>query len=512
MRRPGRAPASRPGPPSGPARCARPAAASPSPSEEDRVTRIRGDRDDVFSHGFICPKGSTLKQLHEDPDRVRTPLVKRDGRFVEATWAEAFAEVERGLTAVFDAHGREAVAVYLGNPNAHTLAGQLYARPLHPGPRHAERVLGQHGRPAAQGDRRRDDVRSRAHRPGARRRPHRPPVRARRQPLRVERQPGHGAGLARPHRGAAGPGRPAGGRRPAPQPHRRGGRRVGRRSGRAPTACCWRRWCARCSTRAWSTSATSRRTSRASTGSARRWRRSPPRTSPRRPASRPRPSAGSPASSRPPSAPSSTGASAPRPPSSAPSPAGWSTCSTPAPATSTGPAAPCSPGPRRARRTPAGTPRYGREVRIGRRHSRVRGLPESLGELPAVCLAEEIDTPGEGQVRAFVCLAGNPVLSTPNGGRLDAALEGLEFMVAVDIYVNETSRHADVILPAPSALQKGALRPRAPPARPAQRRQLVRARPAARRRASSTSGRCSPGWRSSPRAWAPTPMPPRSTT
>ena len=75
--------------------------------------------------------------------------------------------------------------------------------------------------------------------------------------------------------------------------------------------------------------------------------------------------------------------------------------------------------------------------------------PRSLGELPVVCLAEEIDTPGEGQVRALVTVAGNPVLSTPNGGRLDAALDGLDFMVAVDIYVNETTRHADVILPAP---------------------------------------------------------------
>ena len=104
-----------------------------------------------------------------------------------------------------------------------------------------------------------------------------------------------------------------------------------------------------------------------------------------------------------------------------------------------------------------------------------RGMPETFGELPAVCLAEEIDTPGEGQVKAFVCLAGNPVLSTPNGGRLDAALEGLEFMVAVDIYVNETTRHADVILPAPSRAPEGALRHRAAAARPAQRRQLVRA-------------------------------------
>src|SRR3954451_22069849 len=59
----------------------------------EEVTRIRGDRDDVFSQGYICPKGSTLKQLHEDPDRIRMPLVKRDGAFVEVGWDEAFAEV-----------------------------------------------------------------------------------------------------------------------------------------------------------------------------------------------------------------------------------------------------------------------------------------------------------------------------------------------------------------------------------------------------------------------------------
>ena len=85
--------------------------------------------------------------------------------------------------------------------------------------------------------------------------------------------------------------------------------------------------------------------------------------------------------------------------------------------------------------------------RHGRWSSRVRGLQEFNGELPAVALAEEIDTPGEGQVRGFVCLAGNPVLSVPDGRRLDRALAGLEFMVSVDLYVNETSRHADLILP-----------------------------------------------------------------
>ena len=94
----------------------------------DDVVRIRGDRDDVFSHGYICPKGSTLKQLHEDPDRVRTPLIKRDGRFVEATWDEAFAEIERRLLPILEAHGRDSAAVYIGNPSAHSLGALLYGR------------------------------------------------------------------------------------------------------------------------------------------------------------------------------------------------------------------------------------------------------------------------------------------------------------------------------------------------------------------------------------------------
>src|SRR5690606_30315637 len=102
-----------------------------------------------------------------------------------------------------------------------------------------------------------------------------------------------------------------------------------------------------------------------------------------------------------------------------------------------------------------GRPGKGRGVTVGRHHSRVRGLPESMGELPVACLAEEIDTPGEGQIRALVTVAGNPVLSTPNSERLDAAMAGLDGYVAVDIYLNETTRHADVILPPPSALQKG---------------------------------------------------------
>jgi anaerobic selenocysteine-containing dehydrogenase len=102
------------------------------------------------------------------------------------------------------------------------------------------------------------------------------------------------------------------------------------------------------------------------------------------------------------------------------------------------------------------TPRKKGTYPYGRWRSRVRGLPEFAGELPAACLAEEIDTPGPAgeRVRALVTVAGNPVLSTPNGARLARALAGLDFMVSVDIYLNETTRFADVILPPAGALER----------------------------------------------------------
>ena len=93
--------------------------------------------------------------------------------------------------------------------------------------------------------------------------------------------------------------------------------------------------------------------------------------------------------------------------------------------------------------------------RMGRYKSRVRGLPEFGGELPSATMAEEILEPGEGQIRALLTSAGNPVLSTPNGAQLDRALEGLEFMVSIDFYVNETTRHADLILPPTGPLEHG---------------------------------------------------------
>jgi anaerobic selenocysteine-containing dehydrogenase len=96
----------------------------------DEVEAIRGDREDVFSHGFICPKGYALKELHADPDRVRTPLIRQpDGGFTAATWDEAFALIDERLAPIL-AEDRNAVAVYLGNPNAHALSNQLYGRVL----------------------------------------------------------------------------------------------------------------------------------------------------------------------------------------------------------------------------------------------------------------------------------------------------------------------------------------------------------------------------------------------
>jgi anaerobic selenocysteine-containing dehydrogenase len=91
---------------------------------------------------------------------------------------------------------------------------------------------------------------------------------------------------------------------------------------------------------------------------------------------------------------------------------------------------------------------------LGRWKSRVRGAPEVLGQFPVSCLAEEISVPGEGQIKGLITIAGNPVISTPDAGKLDAALPELECMISVDNYLNETTRHADVILPGLSALEQ----------------------------------------------------------
>ncbi|MDT5145931.1 MAG: hypothetical protein QOC58_576 [Mycobacterium sp.] len=94
------------------------------------------------------------------------------------------------------------------------------------------------------------------------------------------------------------------------------------------------------------------------------------------------------------------------------------------------------------------------KAEFGRWHTRVRGAKEVLGQAPVSCMAEEIATPGDGQLKALITIAGNPVLSTPGGDKLDEALPMLDAMISVDLWLNETTRHADVILPGLSPLEQ----------------------------------------------------------
>ncbi|WP_040907573.1 molybdopterin-dependent oxidoreductase, partial [Streptomyces griseoflavus] len=94
--------------------------------DDGRVTGARGDRDDVFSKGFICPKGAAFGAVDGDPDRLRAPLVRVGGELREATWAEAFDAVAAGIRPLVERYGPHAVGIVLGNPNVHTVAGALY--------------------------------------------------------------------------------------------------------------------------------------------------------------------------------------------------------------------------------------------------------------------------------------------------------------------------------------------------------------------------------------------------
>lgn len=98
--------------------------------ENGKVVSVRGAENDPFSEGYICPKGVALADLHDDPDRLRTPMIRRNGHFEEATWDEAFAEIERGLMQVIEKHGREAVGAVLGNPVSHRYGISLFSQRL----------------------------------------------------------------------------------------------------------------------------------------------------------------------------------------------------------------------------------------------------------------------------------------------------------------------------------------------------------------------------------------------
>jgi anaerobic selenocysteine-containing dehydrogenase len=97
----------------------------------DQVGTVRGNRDDVWSRGHLCPKGASLGHVHHDPDRLRSPLIKnRNGEHVAVSWDDALAECERVLRPVLDEHGAKAMTVYLGNPVAHNIGLSLYVGAL----------------------------------------------------------------------------------------------------------------------------------------------------------------------------------------------------------------------------------------------------------------------------------------------------------------------------------------------------------------------------------------------
>jgi anaerobic selenocysteine-containing dehydrogenase len=418
------------------------------------VTKVRGDADDVFSHGFLCPKGVSIKELHDDPDRVRTPLVKQaDGSFAPASWDEAFALIAQRLPAVMEAGGRDAVAVYVGNPSAHSLAFLLYGKVLLKAigtknifsastvdqfPKQAaSAMLFGTGTTIAIPDVDRTDyllclganpLASNGSLMTA------PDLRGR---LRAIRKRGGRLVVVDPRRSrtaqeadehlAIRPGTDALLVMALLQViFAEGLDALGGAEGRVEGLEEVRALCSDFPPEAVAAA------TGLDAGAIRRTARDF---------------------------------------ATAPSAVAYGRIGTTTQAFGTTtswlidvlnivtgnldrPGGAMFPLPSAGLANTKGEPGRGRGARFGRWTSRVRGLDEVFGELPVACLAEEIQTPGEGQVRALLTVAGNPLLSTPNSDRLAAAMDELDFMVSVDIYVNETTRHADVILPSPSPLEK----------------------------------------------------------
>ena len=415
---------------------------------DQRVRRIRGDMANPFSAGFICPKGSTLKQLHEDPDRLRTPLIKENGEHRPATWEEAFALIAARFGEVVERHGRSALAIYLGNPNVHQLDNSLGVRPL-------IRSLGTHNVFTAS---------------------------------TVDQMPKHvSAGLMFGHplnipvpdldrtdyllMLGANPYESNGSLATAPDfPGRlqkireRGGKVVVVDPRRTKSAAMADRWIpirpgtdsAFLLALAQVLFAEDRVRLGELSGLVEGLDRAVQVVAPFTPE---KVAAFT-------GIESGTVRAVAREIDEAASAVVYGRIGTHT--VSFGTIASWAvdlvniitgnldrPGgamfPLAAHLPPR---RKGRAFRTGRWHSRVRGLPEVLGELPVATLADEIVTTGEGQVRLLITVAGNPAITTPDSGRLERALDSLDFMISIDPYLNETSRHADVVLPAPSALER----------------------------------------------------------
>ena len=419
--------------------------------EGDRVARIRGDRDDVFSHGFICPKGSTLRQLHEDPDRLRAPLVRKGDTHVEVSWPEAFAEVERLLGPVLDGPTRDACAIYLGNPTIHNHAGTLYVRPLIMGlgttniysastvdqmPKHVSAGL-------MFGDPLTIPV---------------PDVDRTDYALLLGANPWESNGslaTAPDFPGRLTAIRERGGRVVVVDPRRtktaeEADEHVAIRPGTDA------HWLCALANVLFAEDLVDLGDVDGIADGVEAVRELVAPFTPEAVADVCRVDA-------------ETTRRIARELAAAPSACVYGrigTCTVEFGTLAswavdvinalTGnldrPGGAMFPYP--AHTTPHPPTPGGRGFTIGRHHSRVKGHPEVRRELPVATLADEILTPGEGQVRALITFAGNPVRSCPDSTRLDEALASLDAMVSVDPYLNETTRHADVILPPPSPLAK----------------------------------------------------------
>ncbi|MFI6001269.1 molybdopterin-dependent oxidoreductase [Streptomyces sp. NPDC051366] len=418
--------------------------------EGTAVTGARGDREDVFSRGFICPKGAAFGALDADPDRLRTPLVRRDGRLQEATWEEAYDVIAAAIPALVHRYGAQSVGVVLGNPNVHTMAGALYpplllkalgtrnlftASTLDQMPKHVSSGL-LFGDPFAipVPDLDRTDFLLLL---GAN------PVESNGSLCTAPDFPGRLKAL-----------RARGGTLVVVDPRRTrtaklADRHLAPRPGSDALLLA-------------ALAHTLLAEKLAAPGTLEEWTDGLGELAEALGSFTPE--AVAPACDL-------TAAEIrdlARELAAAPTAAVYGrigsctveygtlaswlvdvlnilTGNLDRPGGVLFPLPAAGPRPR-----PAGP---GRGFTLGRWHSRVSGHPEAKAELPIVALAEEIETPGEGRIRALVAIAANPVLSAPDGRRLDAALAGLDFMVSIDPYLNETSRHAHVVLPPPPPSQ-----------------------------------------------------------
>lgn len=414
------------------------------------VTAVRGNPDHVASQGHICPKAFGLKELHTDPDRVRTPLLRRaDGRLEPGSWEQAFEFIDQRLPAIIDRHGADAVALYLGNPVAHDFAATLYGSA-------AVRLLGSRNYYTANTvDAMPKFVSCQLMFGGMYTVPV-PDVDRCSFLLILGANPlvSNGSLLTAP-----------GMRARLRDVRRRGGRIVVIDPKRTQTA----------------QEADEHHRIRPGTDALLLLALvhvlfNEEKTNVGRLSAHVRGVEDIEELARdfsPESVAAHCGIAAAdirrlaRDLAAAPTAAVYGrtgTCTVRFGTVSswlidvlntlTGnldrPGGAMFARPAADLRMVAAQ----RGAALGRWRSRVRGAPETLGELPLACLAEEIDTPGTGQVKALITVAGNPARSAPDSSRLTAAFDQLELMVSIDLYRNETTRHAHVVLPAPSPLTK----------------------------------------------------------